>query len=373
MRKTSLVVVCVFTLGLLAALPAAADTQNNALTFQTSGQSMWSTGNAFNFSASPTLFDLNLNGSTTAGIGSTSGCPFCLGASITASTSGDFGVGANLNVNGGNVSATVPVNVTLGFPSLVPNATPFNITSSGMFGVGTLSTASPSIQASASLFANNVSGSIGISGFGNIVSLGPFSGNVNLFSINSATTPLNTTINLAAGVDLNVGVPFVATSGAAGPQGFPPPLSISSSGGPSNFLGLNANLTNMVAAALGLPPLSASTDLGPCLFGVCAGSASYNLLTISAGLNLGATQAFNLSATPLVAYNVTEFGANAQNFTTGMMAVGTPFSLSLPDGVTMADITPTYFLSADLMNQTDLALSASAALSAIGGCATACS
>jgi len=239
-----------------------------------------------------------------------------------------------------------------------------------MFGVGTLSTASPSIQASASLFANNVSGSIGISGFGNIVSLGPFSGNVNLFSINSATTPLNTTINLAAGVDLNVGVPFVATSGAAGPQGFPPPLSISSSGGPSNFLGLNANLTNMVAAALGLPPLSASTDLGPCLFGVCAGSASYNLLTISAGLNLGATQAFNLSATPLVAYNVTEFGANAQNFTTGMMAVGTPFSLSLPDGVTMADITPTYFLSADLMNQTDLALSASAALSAIGGCPT---
>src|SRR6267378_1238371 len=374
MRKTSLVVVCVFTLGLLAALPAAADTQNNALTFQTSGQSMWSTGNAFNFSASPTLFDLNLNGSTTAGIGSTSGCPFCLGASITASTSGDFGVGANLNVNGGNVSATVPVNVTLGFPSLVPNATPFNITSSGMFGVGRLSTASPSVQAAVNTFGSL---SADLSGkacavactSGTIVSVGPFNLGTTLFSIDSKTTPPQT-INLASGVDLNVGFPFVATSGAAGPQGFPPPLSISSSGGPSNFLGLNANLTNMVAAALGLPPLSASTDLGPCLFGVCAGSASYNLLTISAGLNLGATQAFNLSATPLVAYNVTEFGANAQNFTTGMMAVGTPFSLSLPDGVTMADITPTYFLSADLMNQTDLALSASAALSAIGGCAT---
>jgi len=362
MRKTSLVVVCVFTLGLLAALPAAADTQNNALTFQTSGQSMWSTGNAFNFSASPTLFDLNLNGSKTAGIGSTSGF-LATGASITASTSGDFGVGANLNVNGGNVSATVPVNVTLGFPSLVPNATPFNITSSGMFGVGTLSTASPSIQASVNTFGSL---SADLSGkacavactSGTIVSVGPFNLGTTLFSIDSKTTPPQT-INLASGVDLNVGFPFVATSGAAGPQGFPPPLSISSSGGPSNFLGLNANLTNMIAAAVGLPPLSGSGSFGPL-------SASYNLLTISAGLNIGTTQAFNLSATPLVAYNVTEFGANAQNFTTGMMTVGTSFSLSLPNGVTMADITPTYFLSADLMNNTNLALTASAALSALG-------
>jgi len=115
----------------------------------------------------------------------------------------------------------------------------------------------------------------------------------------------------------------------------------------------------MVAAAVGLPPLSGSGSFGPL-------SASYNILTVSAGLNLGTTQAFNLSATPFVAYNVTEFGANAQNFTTGLMTVGTPFTLSLPNGVTMADITPTYFLSADLMNNTNLALSASAVLSALG-------
>jgi PEP-CTERM motif-containing protein len=370
MRKTSFITVCVLMLGLLAALPAAATTQDSGtLNFQTSDQSMWGPGPAFNFSASPTLFDLSLNGSASPSIGCFSfsfpSCVTVTGAGLTASTSGDFGVGANLNVNGGTVSATVPVNVTLGFPSLVPNATPFNITSSGMFGVGTLSTASPSIQASASTFGSlsaSLTGQaclVGLCASGTIVSVGPLNLGTQLFSINSATSPLNTTINLAPGVDLNVGVPFVATAGAAGPQGFPPPLSISSSGGPSNFLGLNANLTNLVASALGLPPLSASGSLGPV-------SWSYNLLTISAGLNLGATQAFNLSATPLVAYNVTEFGANAQNFTTAPMAVGTPFSLSLPGGVTMADITPTYFLAAGLMNNTNLALSASAALTALG-------
>src|SRR5258707_12780824 len=97
----------------------------------------------------------------------------------------------------------------------------------------------------------------------------------------------------------------------------------------------------MVAAALGLPPLSGSGSFGPL-------SASYNLLTISAGLNIGTTQGFNLSAKPFVAYNVTEFGANAQNFTTGVMTGGTSFSLSLPNGVTIADIAPTYFLFEDL-------------------------
>lgn len=365
MKKVSLLAVCVLLmLCLLAVLPAVADTQvSGTLNFQTTDQSMWGPGPAFNFSASPTLFDLNLNGSTTAGIGSTGGCPFCLGASLTASTSGDFGVGANLNVNGGTVSATVPVNVTIGFPgSFVAPSTPFSVTSSAMFGTGSLTTASPSIQASVNTF-----GSIGasLSGTacavactsGTIVSVGPLSLATTLFSIDSKTFPPQT-LNLAPGVDLSIGLPFVATSGSGGPAPFPPPLSISSSGGPSNFLGLNANLTNMIAAALGLPPLSGSGSIGPL-------SASYNILTVAAGLNLGTTQAFNLSATPLVAYNVTEVGPGGHNFSTGPMTVGTPLNLSLPSGVS-AFITPEYLLSAGLMNNTDLALTASATLSALG-------
>lgn len=367
MRKASLLTVSVFTLSLLAALPTAAQIiDSGTLNFQTSGQSMWGPGPAFNFSASPTLFDLNLNGSTTAGIGSTSGF-LATGASLTAATTGDFGLGANVNVNGGTVAATVPVDVTIGFPgSLVAPNTPINLSTSAAFGTGSLTTASPSIQASANTFGSigaNLSGAaclLGACTSGTIVSVGPLNLGTTLFSIDSRTTPPQT-ISLFPGVDLNVGLPFVATSGTGGPAPFPPPLSISSSGGPSNFLGVNANLTNLLTSALGLPPLSASGSFGPL-------TASYNILTVSAGLNLGATQAFNLSATPLVAYKVMEVGPGGTNFTTSAMPVGTPFNFSLLGGVS-AFITPEYFLSADLMNNTGLALTANAGLSALGASA----
>jgi len=369
MKKTTVYVFTLGLLGLLAAFPATAQiVDSGTLNFQTSGQDMWGSGGAFNYSASPTLFNLNLNGSHTASIGCFSfdlfTCPIVTGASLTASTSGNFGVSAGLNVNGGTVAATVPVDVTIGFPgSLVAPNTPINLSSSAVFGTGSLTTASPSIQASANTFGSigaSLSGNaclLGVCGGGTIVSVGPLGLGTTLFSIDSKTFPPQT-LNLATGVDLNIGLPFVATSGTGGPAPFPPPLSIPSSGGPSNFLGLSANLTNLLTSALSLPPLNANFSVGPV-------SGSYNILTVSAGLNLGATQAFNLSATPLVAYKVMEVGPGGTNFTTSAMTVGTPFNFSLLGGVS-AFITPEYFLSADLMNNTGLALSANASLTALG-------
>ena len=359
--KTLGVTVGLLGLGLLGSLSCAANDTDTG-TFQTSNQDMWNSGGAFSFSANPTLFDIPLNSSNTVG---SINCflGVCGGATLTGSTSGDFGAVANLNVNGGTVNAAVPITVNEGFPTApVPGNTPINITSNGMFGVGTLSTASPSIQASVGTIGSisaSLSGEICVLGClsGNIASVGPASLATTLFSVNSATFPPQT-LSLGSGVNLNIGLPFVATNGSAGPQTFPPPLTIPASGGPSNFLGLSADITDLVTTALGLPPLHGSGSF----LGV---GGSYTLLDITTGLNLGATQALNLTATPLVAYTVVETGAHPTSFTSSMMNVGTPFSFTFASGDNNASVTPTYFLSADLMNNTGLELSASAALQAL--------
>jgi hypothetical protein len=345
------VTVALSCLGL--SLPCAANDTDSG-TFQTTNQSMWSSGNTFNFTDNRNLIDLSLAGSSSV-----------LGV-INLNSTGDVGVSTSLNVNGGTVSAAIPISVGEGFPtSPVPEGSPINVSSSGMFGVGSLSTASPNIQASANLFANNVSASI--SGLGLGIGVGPFTGSANIFSIDTRTHPTGT-FTLSPGITLTVGAPFVATSGSGGPQTFPPPLNLSSSGGPSSALGLNANLTNLAAAAFGLPPLSGSIDLPPCIpIAGCAGSLSYNLLSISAGLSVGGTQSFNLASTPEVAYTVVEAGAHPTSFTSAMMNVGTPFSFTFASGDNNASVTPTYFLSADLTNNTGVELDANAGLSALGG------
>jgi PEP-CTERM motif len=357
MRKMLVFVVALLLFGILGPRICLADTLNSgSLTFQTSNQSMWNTGSAFNFSYNPTLVNIPINFSSSVGPGI--GCVLgaCAGFDVNSNVSGNVGMNASLNVNGGTVDATMPVNISLGFSNSVANNTPVSITSSALFGTGSLTTASPTASASLGVFANLTGG---ISADGCIVvacksggATFKTSATATLFSVNSQTFPPQT-LSLGSNVDLTIGAPYVQTSGTGGPT--------ISAAGSSPFLGLNANITNLAASGLGLPAPSGSIDLP-----LNIGGLTYNLFSLTAGLSLNTTQAFSLTAQPLVDYSVTTVGSNASSFSSGPMAVGTPYSFSIPTGDTSAVVTPTYMMSALLDNNTGGALSASLGFSALG-------
>lgn len=329
---------------------------SGTLSFQTTSQSMWSSGSAFTFNYNPTLVNIPVNASTSLGPGTGCVLGICAGFSLDANITGNVGMDASLSVNGGTVDATLPVDVSLGFPNTVQNNSAVNITSSALFGTGSLTTASPSVQASLGVFAN-VHGGISVAGC-DLVSCGNTGTSFNthnasatLFSVDSRTFPPQT-LSLGGNVDLTIGAPYVQTAGTGG--------SVISTSGSSPFLGLNADITNIVAGALGFPPLNGGLSLS----GI--GSVNYDLASFTAGLSLNTTQAFNLTAQPLVSYSVSLMGSNPMSFSSGPLAVGGAFSFSIPTGDTAALVTPTYLMSAMLNNNTGGALTANLGFSALG-------
>lgn len=351
--------------GLLTASVCLADgTDSGTLNFESTDQSMWGSGSAFTFNYDPTLVTIPVSANQSFGPGTTTGCFLGVCASagfdVNAYISGDVGLNANISVNGGTVNTAVPVNIGLGFPDAVPLDGAVSITSSAMFGTGSLSTASPTAQASLNAFAD-LSGGVTATGcLGGCVSGGKTFNtgyqSDTLFSVNSATLP-PASVDLGDDVTLSVSAPYVQTSGTG--TSATNSLSISTSGS-SPFLGLSADITNLVANGLGLPPTSGSFGLVPGI------SVGYNLVDLTAGLSLDTTQAFALDATPMVEYNVSETGSNAMSFSSGLMAVGTPFDFTFADGDTSAVVTPDYLMSASLDNNVGGALSASLDFSALG-------
>jgi hypothetical protein len=362
MKRLFVLGLSVMMVGILTPSLCHADDQSSGiLTFQSTDQSMWSSGSATTLNYDPTLVTIPVN------LPNTSFDATVLGTGVKGNVrlSGDVGLSAAVSVNGGTVSATVPVNIGLGFPDAVPLDGTVDITSSALFGTGSLSTASPTAQASLNAFAN-LTGALSLQGCVSLVGCSsPVGPTINtggtrtdtLFSVNSATVPPQT-LNLGDNVGLTVSSPYVQTTGTSAPVAANS-VTISSTGS-SPFLGLNADITNLVAGGLGLPPTSASIDLGP------AGSVGYNLADLTAGLSLDTTQAFALNATPMVEYNVSETGSNPMTFTSGLLAVGTPFDFTFVDGDTSALITPEYLMSAKLNNNTGGAIAANLGFSALG-------
>jgi hypothetical protein len=344
--------------GMLSPGFSQADTiDSGTLSFQTTNQSMWSSGSAFIFNYNPTLVNIPVNASTSLGPGTGCVLGVCAGYSLDANVSGNVGMNASLAVSGGTVDATLPVNVSLGFPNTVQNNSTVDITSSALFGTGSLTTASPSVQASLGVFANlkggiSASGCILVACDSGGTSFNTHNATATLFSVDSRTFPPQT-LPLGGSVDLTIGAPYVQTSGTSAP-----PISTS---GSSPFLGLNADITNLAAGALGFPPVNGSINLP---LGI--GGIDYNLAKLTAGLTLNTTQAFNLTAQPLVAYDVSITGSNPTSFSSGPLAVGSPFSFTIPTGDTAAFVTPTYLMSAMLNNNTGGALSAQLGFSALG-------
>jgi hypothetical protein len=371
-----LVLTFVFLLALVTPQLCRADS-SDSLNFQTSDQSMWISGltNAVNYQIFNVDQPVSVN-DTFGGISTTSIC-FLFGSCIStgsygvqvgANISGDVGANLNLTLTGGSVNAAVPVNVSLGFPSTVASDTTFDITSSGLFQPGaSLTTQSPgvilSMNATADL-AGSISGEACAGGCvsqaASVNTNGPQT--VNVFTTDLASVALGTSIHISPYVVLQLDdAPYVGTSAkttATADAGNPLTLS-SSALGKSPFVSINADIGNLIAAGLGLPPPDGSFPLGPA-------TLSYNLFEFLGGIGLDSTQSFTLTATPEVAYSVQDIGSDPQSFTTTPMPVGSTNSFSIPAGDTAALVTPTYSMAASLTNDSGLVPAINLEFSALG-------
>ena len=367
-----IVLTFVFFLRLLTPQLCRADNiSSGPLNFQTSNQSMWSSGvtNAVNFQLFNANLPININ-NTLGSITTTTVCfPAFLGggcvdtgsfgAQVSVNMNADLRATSNLTLTGGSVNATLPVNVTLGFPGAVANNTPFNITASGFFQPGaSLTTQSPGVNLSMDLFGSSQGGSIQAEACV-VGCVGPATVNIpttngtvttNVFNTNIISDLVGKTVDLtppSGDVVAQFGIPYVNTSAQTSlPVDATTPLTLQSQAvGSTPFVSVNADLTNIAATLLGLPPLNNSFNVGTT-------TISYNLLQFLAGIGLNATQAFSLAATPEVAYRLTTIGPNPVTTIFNPEPLGTPQSFIIPTGATGVDVTPFYSMVADLTNQT---------------------
>lgn len=382
--KASSFIVLTLVLCLLLLTPqlCRADTVSSGpLSFQTSNQSMWSSGtDAVNYQ----IFNVNQPINVNDTLGSISTTTFCIlgscvdtgsyGVQVGANINGNVGANLNLTLTAGSVNAAVPVNVALGFPSTVATNTPFNITSSGLFQPGaSLTTQSPGINLSMNVITNLAGGISAEECFGGCASQavsvntnGPKT--TNLFTTNLLGLGLGKSFNISpyfvAEADL---APYVGTSATTtASSDASTPLTLSSSAlAKSPFIAFNADVTNAIAAGLRavgvpLPNLDGS-------FATATGTTvNYDLVRFLAGVGLNATQSFTLSATPEVAYAIQDVGSNPQTFTTNPMPVGSAFTYSIPSGDTAADVTPIYSMEGSLANTTGVVPTINLEVQALG-------
>ena len=377
-RTLSLVVLTfLFFLGLLTPPQSCrADTVDSGpLNFQTTGQSMWNSGQAALVNYQIFNVDQPVSVNDTIGSISTTCISFLgtcyptgsYGVQINANINGHIGANMNLTLTGGDVNAAVPVNVTLGFPGTVANNTPFNITSSGLFQPGaSLASESPGALLKLDVSANlsgGITGEACLGGCG--ATVGPtfnINGTKNLFTTNLVADLVGKTFPISPYFFATAAAaPYVGTSATTTAQAdAATPLTLSSSAvATSSFLSINADISNAIAAAFGMAPLDGSVPLG-------GTSLSYDLFKFSAGVGLNSTQAFTLSATPEVGYIINEIGSNPQTLFSGNMPVGTPYSFSIPTGDTAADVTPQYLMMANLTNETGVVPAINFDFSALG-------
>lgn len=358
-RSWALLVPCLLVAVLATATLCRADGISvDSVSFTTANQSVWGPGtDAISVPLFSSSTPINLPTETYGSIDQS--CITILGTcyptgsygvQVTAGLSGSIGASAALTLGGGSVNAQVPVSVTLGFPTTVANNTNFNITSSNLFTPNAeLSTAPPGVSMSVDLNANLSGGINATACLGGCSSTSVPLNTGGPQTVNLLNKTLNPNIDIPLPGDVGsvtVGTPFeglaginsnVSTSGAT--------ETIQNGGDPATpFLSVNANVTNILADALELPPPAADVDIG-------GFSLGYNLFSLTLGNGLSSVQSFTLDATPQVAYNLDYLGSDPSQSTTANMAVGTPYQLSIPNGDYAVDVTPTYSMAAELTNQ----------------------
>lgn len=397
-------------LSLAIALPEAGMAQcttSNGVTtctatgqFQTGGQSMFA-GNS-QITASGTA-GTSWNDSGSAGsIGHASVLGIDLGnygAQVGGSTSGNVSVSGNVVAGGGTVGATVPFTDTLTLPSSVHPGDSFTVNSSLSFSNAGFTTQSPGFGLGAAVGFQLTAGVsaeacfVGCAGFNNTNLVDTPQYNLTVLQYNeqgpvtdptlggnqwialnqNVTSSVNSKgsgsvsvdgLSLTYNVDPN-NLSFTSTSTASGNG-----LYTASGQTPQPVVGLDLNVANAVASALGLP--AASGNLGASNFvcdslGIPCGSAvlgvlnsiKYNLISADVTLEVSPSQKYSMSlngAGLSLQMDETYKNQSGQQVTT---AVGSPVAVNAdgsatftyptvsPDGTTVSSIsfTPTLTLN----------------------------
>ncbi len=337
-------------------LSPASQTVNSTLNFETSGQNLWGTGNAATFGDERFLgWDWNEGGSETI-LGEIEiipevtipgvtivpeicipwvGCtPAVTTPSITTpgvsipslgvsgSTNGQIGLQSDLDLNGGSVNASLPVDIWFDIPNSVQPGETITISSGfSLSDDATFSTSSPTGSYDLDL----------VFGLGAAAGVYAGSNNYNLFDFDIPQQQVNL-VDLSPS-DLNYS--FSGNYGSAqvnfptiNTQGNLTGSNTLSAQGSDDFLNGSLDLDNIATSFLPIPDLENSFDKGFSVSGVGLGvSGGYNLLDVELAPNLNASQAFNLTLDDLTGQLILENGTQID------FVVGQDVSLTVPNGV----------------------------------------
>jgi hypothetical protein len=312
--------------------------------FTTGGQSLFATGNGTVSFSGTVGTSWNQSGSAGSIVNETIGGQNYgdYGAIFSGSTSGNISLTGSAIASGGNLSANVPVNLSLQLPSSVHPGDTFTVTSSYNYGNGVnFTTASPTFGFGVAV-GYNLQASLGVEacyaecvGFSNTSIINTGQQTLTILQYNEAGSVQNPTLptpgasnaNQLIALDQNVtsllnsqlvgskdiipdvlaltynasttNLGFTSTSTAAGNG-----LYTSSGQTASTVLGLDLNVANALTSAVGLPPLSGSVgDLVCSVLEVPCGSAlqttlnaaSYNILSADLTLGISPSQQYSMS------------------------------------------------------------------------------
>jgi CARDB len=318
---------------------------NFDLDFNTNGQNLWGSGGALNIGHDQFFGpEWNASGSKTiASIG------------VQGSTSGKIGLQSNLDVDGGSVNASLPIDLWLDLPTQVqPGETVTLKSGFKLDNLANFSTSSP--QASYALdLIFNVKAKAGLTAFGQNANIVDFNVNKtkNLVSIDSNSENYSipkSTLNGFGSFDLHV--PTINTNGNLSGTN-----SLSAQGSDQFFnasLDLDKVATTLFnAAGIPIPPLEASLSL----LGTGVG---YNLLDVELAGDLSLQQQFGLQVDDLTGQLVLENG-QAIDF-----VVGQDVTFTVPDGIgDSLEVDALLNVGADFSNKTILGTDIDADLEAL--------
>jgi hypothetical protein len=293
----------------------ASQTVNSALNFETTGQNLWGTGNAATFGDERFLgWNWNESGSRSIHGGSW----FTPSVGISGSTNGQIGLQSDLDLYGGSVNASLPIDVWFDIPNNVQPGETITIRSGySLLDDATFSTSSPTGSYDLDLvFGLGASAGFQVGGSNyNLLNFNVPQRQVNLVDLSPSN--LNYSFSGDYG-SAQVSFPTINTQGSLTGSN-----TITAQGSDDFFNG-SVDLDGIATAFLPIPDLENSFDIG---WSVLGASGGYNILDVELAPSLNANQAFSLTLDELTGQLILENGQQVD------FVVGQDVNLTVPDGV----------------------------------------